>query len=979
MLGSGTANKSAWMFLALSQMGGQEQANKIGQTFVQRLLESGDIHASATILLALGDRNDAIEVYVSRNYYMEAILMTCLLMPQDWQRQSYLVRQWGEYVVSNSQQQLAIRCFMCTGVEPSIPWMSPTALVPPAAPFDKSQVTSPAPEVPQKQAEDPKPDPPVQRMTVKNSALKLITSFGPSTTNPSFRFPGLKSDDGTPTNAPGVTPIADSAADFAMSPGAMAWHRPDSTRSHGSTLSAKTVGSAGYARRRLPSIGETPVDVQPPSLSIPKPLPTPDDSEKGKTTEEHKQDDGDADGNQIEAPLVLLTSDRYEPGKIGRTGSSPQTAVRTKPDENNSGLPSPSQNIFEHLKSSGRTRNGSRDRKPKGLQIRWPPPSDTTGSDTSAYRSCTEQTDGAAETSYPSSAYQSLKSGSPSITGRSTDYINSLEEAKYYAKHYRRVVEKQRSRHGSIESRGRSAHRYIQPAKRSPSSPVPMSPEELARYNASTEGNGKSSGTASRRSRSRAKSRARSTSSRGVDRKHKVSSRGTSRAGRGKDRDHSGNRSPISPIATSSSKEELRGFEESLRFVTMDRERRSRQRSSSRRRDRGTSTHRDATHREPTPDQRRPRARSSSRQAREGQLPQPAPVADSSEEQQKATIADNSLSPAERLKREIAAAELEARRLSLARRPSAPNIPLPGSLQSYSNNASSGASQPSPQSEGSFGQQLAKNSTGARYESMNSSDSSSGRGRSSVRAGLPATPRAMRPVKNPDGYIDDNAPPELDPQYTLPSTTYQADAGRIPRSMSVPAVDYQPGVPNDLPHHPMYIPTLPRSRSTSRTRLPHGHRRDGSRELNFGIHGSPPGVSVSVELDNSPDSRTTAPPILPELQHLTAPPPPPPVSQAEAKRDEPLSDNARFGNEMRRPVTADQESRPAREFRWYSVDHRRERSLNETISTKLRNFTERMRSSSRGPRVQSPSREGLDRPSPYESIQFPMNMNTGNA
>jgi hypothetical protein len=39
--------------------------------------------------------------------------MTCLLFPSDWQRQSYLVRRWGEHVVTHSQQQLAIRCFMC--------------------------------------------------------------------------------------------------------------------------------------------------------------------------------------------------------------------------------------------------------------------------------------------------------------------------------------------------------------------------------------------------------------------------------------------------------------------------------------------------------------------------------------------------------------------------------------------------------------------------------------------------------------------------------------------------------------------------------------------------------------------------------------------------------------------------------------------------------------------------------------------------
>lgn len=111
MISAGPTTTSDWMLLALSQMSGQAQANKVGQSFVQKLLEIGDIHTAASILLGLGDSNDAIEVYVSRNHFMEAILMTCLLMPSDWQRQSYLVRRWGEYVVSHSQQQLAIRCF----------------------------------------------------------------------------------------------------------------------------------------------------------------------------------------------------------------------------------------------------------------------------------------------------------------------------------------------------------------------------------------------------------------------------------------------------------------------------------------------------------------------------------------------------------------------------------------------------------------------------------------------------------------------------------------------------------------------------------------------------------------------------------------------------------------------------------------------------------------------------------------------------
>lgn len=985
MLGSGTPSASAWMFLALSQMGGQEQANKMGQVFVQRLLENGDVHASATILLALGDRNDAIEVYVSRNYYMEAILMTCLLMPQDWQRQSHLVRQWGEYVVSNSQQQLALRCFMCAGIEPLGPWTSPTAPVAPPASFSDTHGLSSASEAQQRQTESPKPEPSHQRMTVKNSALKLITSFGPST-NPNFRFPGLKSDDGTPTKAPGVTPITESAVgEYPTSPGRWDWTRPSRSANTGS---ARSAGSAGYSRRRLPSIGETPIDVQPPSFPTQKSYSNPTDSERVQTTEQSNEEETNASASEIEAPLVLLTSARYEPGKEESSSSAgPQTAVQTTSNhfENINGSQYTQQNFFEKSKRSEQTGKDSKDRKPEGLQIQWPPP-ETSESDTGAYPSHSEQTDGVADTKSASSVFQSRKTNeSSSVTGRSTDqYISSLDEASYYARHFRhtqhksrhteertlaeRGIRKQSSRNTSIESRGRTSHRYIQPAKRSPSSPVPMSPEDVARYCASTDSVATTSGTADRRSRSRGKSRARSTSSRGVDRKRKVSSRAASRTGRSRDRDGSAIRSPTSPKTNEAL---LRGFEDSLRLVTMDRERRSQHRSSSRRPERGTSARN-----EPSPDRRRQRARSSSRQARDARdanTSEQTPATESNEERLKgATTSDTSLSAAERTKREQAAAELEARRLSLARRPSAPNIPLPGSLQHGSASGNPGVRQDSSASEASFTQRiLAKNNGNKRSpDPLSSSESSTGRGRSAVRVGLPTAPAVLRYPKYSDGHDDDDAT-----HPTPADSTRHIDASKIRRSMSVPPPDYQPAIPADLPHHPMYIPNLPRSRSTSRTRLPHGHRRAGSQDLALGIHGSPPVVSVGVEPGSSTPQDRTAPPILPELQHLASPPPPPPAPQPDSKQEDAggtVTGRSVSANELRRPGTAGQETQPVREFRRMSVDHRRGRSINETISTALRSFTGRMRSSSRGPRIQSPQNEFTDRLSPYESIQLPV-------
>ena len=108
-LGSENMTASDWMLLALSGIGGASGQQKLGRAYVQRLLESGDIHSATTILIGLGDYNDAIEVYVSHKKWMEALIVTCLFYPQAWERQSQIVKKWGEWAVQHGQQQLAIR------------------------------------------------------------------------------------------------------------------------------------------------------------------------------------------------------------------------------------------------------------------------------------------------------------------------------------------------------------------------------------------------------------------------------------------------------------------------------------------------------------------------------------------------------------------------------------------------------------------------------------------------------------------------------------------------------------------------------------------------------------------------------------------------------------------------------------------------------------------------------------------------------
>ncbi|KAL1886610.1 hypothetical protein Plec18167_000542 [Paecilomyces lecythidis] len=1060
MMSSGSISTTDWMLLALSQMSGQAQSNKIGQAFVQKLLESGDIHTSATVLLGLGDRNDAIEVYVSRNRFLEAVLMTCLLMPSDWQRLSYLVRRWGENVVQESQQ-LAIRCFICTGAEPSDPWTSPSA--PQVDTFanlheQKLSIDTSTEKNQSHSGSQPQPPNSSSRLTVKNSPLKLITSFGPQA-NPSFRFPGLRSDDGTPTNAPGITPIAESAVgESAFSPGGLGTFMPKSARSLDATLSARTVTPGGYARRRLPSIGETPIDVQPPAFPPPKSLPTPVDSGSDKEkTDKSDYDDGarnnhakDAprqDNNTQEEPMLLLPSVRYEPGKEA-IDRSPQTAVKTTPQENETTgrsssppvavldikIESPgvsngfqsqsdvqSNNLFRHVDYSSADTGGPHSQTPLQYQ--------------------SDATSGARSPASTLNSYKSMKS--PSISGRSLDqYISSLDEASYYAKHRaqtprgRRNTDTEgsgrgprRQRSASREARGRTNDRAITPAPRSPSSPVFMSLDKFSRYNTSTDSFEGTYGARSDISKPRSRSKLRNensrirTSSSTAERrhrhpsKHKGSSRNRSRQ---RSRDPSGrNRSserdafastlpahPSSPPQDNDVRLEPH-FEESLRLVSIDRERRqSRQRSSSRRPERGTSARREAS-----PDRRLPRQRSRSRQPREHdvssrrgfdeptrersidsrwQIPSDG-VSGSESRRPPPGLRAAKGSALERTRKELAAAELEARRLSLARRPSAPNIPLPGEVHHTKS-----ASDSPPFTVGSFNQRAqTKSQTGTNNSSPeypNSSDSGSSKRSSGVPIGLPATPKAMRlPKYSGDLPSDAPAVPEIPrDRVASPDSMSPDQAERVGRSRYGPIEKFEIGIPADLPAHPYYKPEIPRSRSTSRTRFP-GHYRQNSRDL--GVHGSPtygssPSITVSIEetLANSMQERGSNeienPPLIPELQHLSNPPPPPPAPGSREAQSPQNStgtidiaiDNDILAKSFPRAMTAaptmTADSRPSREQRRMSFDHRRGRSINESFASKIRNFTERMRSTSRNRLARSPPVDSPEQVSPYESVQI---------
>ena len=963
-----------WMMMALSNMGASASMNKMGESMVQRLLRKGDFHTAATVLLSLGDREDAVEVYVSRSFYMEAILLTCLAFPTDWQRQAHLVRRWGEFVVENSQQHLAIRCFSCTGVEPPIPWSSPSPRAvntPPGI----SSILSPPVSPPTASAPT--------RMTTKNSALKVITSFE-APAQPQFKFPGLASTDRTPTNGPGVTPIAESAISPGGTPGGF-----DRRQARGmNSLAGRMITPGGYHRNRLPSIGETPVDVKLPAFPRPSQLPTPDNS--GSDAEKERENylrsqtsDAKTEKEVEEAPPLLLSSARYDPGTpaTGKTPMTavPQTSVRTTI------LPNPSEESFSAFKEKSRNRNGSRDRKPDGLHIRMPSqdqvqtthyissagissqPAEHRRSNTLNSLHSAGLSTGISDTRSPSVSGQSWASTkSPSVSGRSIDqYISSLEEAGSRSRKTKHRSErrgesregrpsKSRSKHRTherSEDRGRVDRRYVRPAKRSPSSPKPMSPETYLEPNGvesidaqvagirSPISEGRYTRDDSRQPKNASKIRSGSKASDYSHRtvrhrspegvfdsnlgseasfgRSKASSRQPSPRGfldpNGRGRSKSKNqgsiaRSPSSPLPMSMSPQAqfYQASDEDddpMRIVEANRHRlRSRHRSGSRRpRERGSSSRRDKS-----PDRRR---------AHEGyhlrvpDIDEPRQQPGSAIEPGRAS-GDEMFSPAleprlERQKsartqkKEIAARELEARRESLLRNPEAPPIPHPDEVSNARPSAPYRAQTDLSNSPTSWNPVVSQHES-RRYPVTPVAMENRDFVNRAASVGLPATPRAMRHPRY-DKQESIPAVPEIpESVQPLPETFYTG----IPRSMSAPVPDQLPPTPVDLPTHPAFHRALrPGKRSNFSPLGDIGQQRHKrSSDSPTKSHGPfPAGIDETLHAADSGVQVVSVddPPLLPELQHLSMPPPPPPPPPPFPYRNDPesssLSSNSNVG------------------------------------------------------------------------------------
>ncbi|TQV94831.1 WD domain-containing protein [Cordyceps javanica] len=849
---------SDWMLFALSGVGSAAGQQKIGRVYVQRLLESGEIHVAVTIMLGMGDQNDAIEIYVSHKRYMEALILTCLAFPSVWERQAAIIRKWGEWAVQHHQQQLAIRCFACTGQESTEPWRSPSAVQ-----LNFQSITPSIPEVLSPPLSPPGIQRGPQRSVAKSSALKLITSFGDGTQKAKFY---ANMDDGQTPIAAGVTPIADSA----ISPGgsyeaATAFLRPSSNSRFNTPTSARPGGSLA-SRGRLPSIGEAPNDMSRDSLAR-------EASRHGRGGHSRMSS---ADYDNIAAGNSLARASTASPmmmrDRFTRVVADYQAGERP---------PSPDQNVMARMQESkSNVRNGSRNRIPSGKHLELQPPIQPTMNDPMSPENSV-----ASSTRFhwptrrrgPGSVASSITSNSSA--GRSyrhgrqkDDYIHSLEAAKHFSNRNRsrghskeRPRESSRTRQSSrdrrersrepSEDRGRATARSWVKPKRSPTSPVPMSPEDLANLTTPKFFNAGESTTSRRSNKARTKGSSR-TSSRGSkgrspDRKRQPSTLDT--RGRSQGRDSIKALSPTSPVPLSASILHLQGSEDEEDFKRAMEEQEAFRAKHSRSVSQGlnspATTKRETSEARPKefiiPD------------SLDSALPQRSRAASTEHAGDLRQFRD------ERLRRkEQAARELEDRRKSLAQRAHTPGILHPDEYapSTIPERITVETSEPKPLSE-----ELPPRSATEPPKNMYA------RGASPM-IGLPATPKAMRLVLSngmsnskvppvpplPVKELQEAKPPSQDDQAPslltlLPSTVYQPPARpMIPRSMSAP-------IPDDPPHF---------RRKMSSSGIPNidavvqsGERRRSNEE----------------PLPPPPPPAPMMPPMLKELQHLAKPPPPPPA------------------------------------------------------------------------------------------------------
>ncbi|KAL2195792.1 hypothetical protein P885DRAFT_39137 [Corynascus similis CBS 632.67] len=941
-MGSENMTSSDWMLLALSGIGGQASQHKLGRAYVQRLLESGDVHTAATIMVGMGDHHDAIEIYVSHKKHMEALILTCLFFPSAWERQEQIVKKWGEWAVQHGQQQLAIRCFACTGRESTEPWTSPSA----------QQLTFPSITQTVPELISPPLSPPVmnhgpQRSIAKSSALKLITTFDGQVKNKLLR----NVDDGrTPIAA--ATPILDSA----LSPGGA---DPTTAVLRGNRSQFNTPATArpahGFGRERLPSIGEAP-----------------DSGSRDLLTAVTRKAE-DPYANAFQSMEVQDSAIK----KLELTRPNTASPRLVKDHVKGHPPPSPSPAAVAALMEGARSkRNGSRSRIPEGLDLSLPSfqdslPDDITSPEPSANSSVRYHWPSRRKGPGSVASSVSMASAASSVgrsqrghhrdQGRSLDdYIHSLDAAQPSQKargssrdgrHARDASLSRKDNREKSRDRGRASTRNYTPkgGKRSPKSPVPMSPEDLINLATPREDHDQMHQGGSRNrlidvsndelepssqpstvrkvgyanrdgSRVRGSSRTASKNGRGSSRARSPGKRHVPPSlelrGRSASRGPPSNRSPSSPQPMSANHSQQHHYasddEEDYRRAVEDqerfRQRNNRSTNSTRRGDslaspmsvRSTAWSTRETARERTEIRRTTShagSESSSRRKKVGApLETPAPmqlVTDSSGDLK--VIKDE-----RQLKKEAAARELEARRKSLARRPSAPPILHPNEITPapLTNNSTlpSLMELPSTTYVPPKREDLPSRSA--------SVDPNAGRSmfanRNGPPIGLPATPRAMRLVMESESSRSKVPVPPIPATFSQASPAVPAQPHNESQARRSPERVEKEQNDDDIPlllPSTVYTPPPPANsrmaaqigRSMSAPPVDLVQPQQGHSRRPSAMNSMTPGRRPSHDANAFPSRRPShdanipppppppAPPMLKELQHLAQPPPPPPA------------------------------------------------------------------------------------------------------
>lgn len=777
-----------------------------------------------------------------------------------------------------------------------------------------------------------------QRAVGKNSALKLITTFGDQGGKAKFFS---RNDDGQTPIAAGVTPIAESAIDQDPMTAVMRGNRSGLN----TPTSHRSFASSAYNRgAHLPAIGEANGDV---SATAPK-----------------------------------------NPAFGYGNNANPEPLAERESLRNDTfqHVPPPDASVSERMEQSiSNRRNGSRGRIPAGLNLHIEP--NLGNSNQSKYHWPSRRRGPGSVSSAASISTTATRSTRGGSTRPLDTYIHSLDAASNYNKKGKRRDESQDRQTTASEQtidRGRTPVQY--PAKKSPTSPVPMSPEELVVLSSAKYTDAPPTADPIKYRESSTKSR---TSNRGGSRQPSLERR----AATGEPRNRTPGpletiriMSPTSPPPMSAMPQlDDTEDEEDYRRAVEAQEKFRLKHSISR----GLATPTTAEMQQ----SRQDRSRSRSRRETSNSRPSMSFRGGSVEH-----MGDLKAVKLERQRRkEQAARELEQRRRELVENSQAGPITHPSDLAP------------------AFRYTAVEMSTTAnsppRARTADPMQAMYGRGKAGTpQIGLPATPKAMRLVLDsehpqggssapavppiPQSYMqmraeDDRLPSSAKSQGSakrepagltlLPSTVYQPPRGPLPRSMSAPPIQDEPAG--------------------------RGHRSSNSRS--GGLARNPSVKSKAAEdtqdvrsfsrresrdLQRPPPPPGPPGPFLRELQHLAMPPPPPPAPLAFAAPQS--QGNGALASGMIEIVMDDEATQapapihiPPTEIMVPIIPppappsvkgHNRGRSVTDasSISGRISKATERLRSASRSRKDTNMRAQKSPEFAPYESIQPPHGLYT---